>query len=368
VSDLAPGAHDPGDPADPADPGRHDRLDLTAVDAEGHLLVAAALTAHPVLGIVDGACTVLRGGRQRSVFASGRRRADGGDHRIGPLLVEADERSDTVRLVCAADDLGMAVDLIWRATAPPVIEPRRWIGPLPGRAGARLDETRVVRWGRWAGTVTVDDRRLRIDPGTHVGCRTRSIGRRPPGDGAEPGAPRLDLPAFSWWSATLDLGGEVLHAAAGEHGDGQRWFATGACVDVDGRVSVPTTVDLVVDRWVPGTRRPAAAALHLGPGSTGPASFALETRAWLPLRGLGIAHPDWAPGCWHDELAVGTESVEVDDLDPTDVASVPARLLVAADDGTGRTGIGIVDHLVLGPHAPSGLTGFTDPHDYGASP
>jgi hypothetical protein len=82
------------------------------------------------------------------------------------------------------------------------------------------------------------------------------------------------------------------------------------------------------------------------------------------MKGIGYGHPDWAHGGWKGELAVAREDFRVADLDPM----VPAHLHIQAlararhegPDGTGSDGIGIVEQLVIGPHAPSGFQSILD--------
>jgi hypothetical protein len=87
----------------------------------------------------------------------------------------------------------------------------------------------------------------------------------------------------------------------------------------------------------------------------------------LALAGLGPVSASWPHGAWKDELAVGRDSWVLADLDPLDVHHLARWQLCRADTGD-ATGWGLVEHLAVGPHAPSGLTGFTDGAGSGATP
>jgi len=63
-------------------------------------------------------------------------------------------------------------------------------------------------------------------------------------------------------------------------------------------------------------------------------------------------------------IAVERETVNVAEQDPEAISNIHIQTLCKArwDDGAGtvREGVGILEQLVLGPHEPTGLTGFTD--------
>jgi hypothetical protein len=85
----------------------------------------------------------------------------------------------------------------------------------------------------------------------------------------------------------------------------------------------------------------------------------LEPTLTFRMRGAGYSHPVWGHGRWHDELVVGGETHRIDELDSLDPSCLHVQQVVRARWGA-RTGIGVLEQAVLGPHAPSGFTGYTD--------
>ena len=77
------------------------------------------------------------------------------------------------------------------------------------------------------------------------------------------------------------------------------------------------------------------------------------------MRGIGYWHPYWAHGSLHGQLETGRESIKLSDFDPLDFSSLHLQNLVVATMG-GRTGVGVLEEIHLGPHGPTGLTGFID--------
>jgi hypothetical protein len=70
-------------------------------------------------------------------------------------------------------------------------------------------------------------------------------------------------------------------------------------------------------------------------------------------------HPHWAHGSIHGELEVGGESIALADFAPLDPSSIHIQTLCRVRMGD-RTGVGVLEQLAFGPHAPTGLTGIID--------
>jgi hypothetical protein len=77
------------------------------------------------------------------------------------------------------------------------------------------------------------------------------------------------------------------------------------------------------------------------------------------MRGIGYGHPEWGHGRWHDELAVGAEDHLVKDLDVLEPSCVHVQQVVRAR-WEEASGLGVLEQVVFGPHAPSGFREFLD--------
>jgi len=311
------------------DANAYDRYFFNGYDDEGELVFAAALGVYPNRRIIDAAITVVHQGRQRSLHASGRMPTDRTITAIGPIEVEVIEPLLSLAVTAVAPDLGFEVDLTFEATTPAVEEPRyQWRVDQ----ATLMDLTRMTQFGRWSGSITIDGTRHTIEPERFRGCRDRSWGIRPVGDQPR-GADRHELPQFFWlWApVNLDDGGAV-HLDVNEHGDGRRWHQAALLVpalgafkhehrfDPDAAEVLPG-LSYAID-WEPGTRRARAAHFDLVGLRGEQHRLELEPIATLQMKGLGYASADWPHGGWKGELAVGTESWVVDELDPTDITNV----------------------------------------------
>ena len=78
------------------------------------------------------------------------------------------------------------------------------------------------------------------------------------------------------------------------------------------------------------------------------------------MQGLGYGHPTWRQGSWHGELELGHESYDLDELDLLRPENLHVQQVVRAADDQGRTGIGVLEQICIGPYAPAGFTGALD--------
>ena len=77
------------------------------------------------------------------------------------------------------------------------------------------------------------------------------------------------------------------------------------------------------------------------------------------MSGIGYLHPEWGHGSWHGELAETRDSIDLASVDPTDPTMVHIQQVCRATSRE-RSGVGVFEQLVIGPHVPSGFSGLTD--------
>jgi hypothetical protein len=77
------------------------------------------------------------------------------------------------------------------------------------------------------------------------------------------------------------------------------------------------------------------------------------------MKGIGYGHPTWGHGKWHGELAVCGEAHKTADLDALALDTVHIQQVMRATWGE-RTGLGVLEQIVIGPYEPGGLTGLLD--------
>ena len=330
-------------------------------DGPDALYFAAAMGLYPNRHVADASFSVVVGGaRQVSVHASRRAPLDRREaNHVGPIRVEVVEPLRTLRLEVDAPSEGLRADLVFRARSAALEEPHFF-----RRTGQRvlLDYTRLTQFGRWEGWVEVEGRRFECSPADTWGSRDRSWGVRPVGERGPSGAP-VGVPQFFWLWAPVSFGELTTHLDVNEDERGRRWHETGFVVrDGDPPVEVR---DVRYDvRWQPGTRTAASFQAELVPWDGPAARVVLEPRYHFHMLGIGYGHPEWSHGVWKGELEVGGEAWDLPVADPMALHHVHVQTVCRATcelDGATHEGIGILESLVLGEHAPTGLTGILDP-------
>ena len=109
----------------------------------------------------------------------------------------------------------------------------------------------------------------------------------------------------------------------------------------------------------PNTRLASSAEIDLVNLEGDTRTIHLEPILKFQMRGLGYFNPEWGQGMWKGELATGGESFDTRQLDMLAKENVHTQQVVRASDGE-RTGIGVLEQVVVGPYAPAGFEDFFD--------
>jgi hypothetical protein len=333
----------------------YDRYFFNGFSRAGDLYFGAALGLYPNRRVMDAAFTVVRNGRQVSVRASRLAPAERAETHVGPIAVEVVEPLRTLRVRVVPNRFGLEADVTFRARTPAIEEPR-YIRHFESRLF--MDSTRLTQFGTWEGSLTVEGTRVPLDPARVLGVRDRSWGVRPIGE-PENGPPGMP-PQFFWLWAPIHWDDACTLLAVNEDGDGRRWYGSGSIARVpDGPIEHLDGVGHSV-RWQAGTRRSTGAELELRPHGAAPWRITLEPLLACQMVGLGYMHPEWGHGYWKGDDAVHGEAWTLADLDPMEPRHLHVQQVCRARAGD-REGIGVLEQLVIGPHAPSGFVSILDP-------
>jgi hypothetical protein len=335
----------------------YDRYFFNGYSDDGSLFFAAALGVYPNRGVIDAAFSVVRDGHQSSVFASGRLGTDRRRTAIGPITIDIADPMRTIRVTVEHEALHAG--LTFSAITPAVLEPR-FTQQVPGMGP--FDYTRYTQFGAWTGGITLHGED--IDVAGSVGCRDRSWGQRPVGgpSGAAPAYPQ-----FFWLWAPINFEDGALHFDVNDHADGSRWHDAGFRVPLLEPGDKPWS-DLVEPMqsvgyelsMAPGTRWAESATLTLQPWNGEAVAIELELLLRFQMKGLGYGHPEHGHGSWQGDDLVAFEIVDLGAVDPAARQNVHIQHLVRAMTSDGRSGLGVLEILAIGPHEPTGLTGIFD--------
>ena len=111
--------------------------------------------------------------------------------------------------------------------------------------------------------------------------------------------------------------------------------------------------------WKAGTRFALGADFSLRTPDGEHLEFRLEPILRFQTLGIGYNHPEWGHGFWKGEEVVGSESWKLDELDPLDFKHIHNHQVCRARMGD-QEGIGILETICLGRHAPSGFKTILD--------
>jgi hypothetical protein len=341
-----------------ADPNHYDRYWFNGYEQDGEFFLGGAMGHYPNRGVIDAAFSVVHDGVEHSVFASGLMPVNRATE-IGPVRIEIVEPLRTIRIVVSDNDHGLTADVTFRARTEAIEEPRQQI---VRNNTMIMDYTRLTQWGTWEGTITLPDgTTLAVDPSRTYATRDRSWGVRGVGQQAPTNFPAQPTQIFWLW-APLNFDDCCTHLALFERADGERWLEQALVVPLLPDTSEPEHLARSEYRveWMPGRREMASASLVLNrKDGTSLPTIEFEKLYTFRMRGIGYNHPQFSHGSNHGELEVGGESIKLDEFNPQDPSSIHIQTLCKVRMGA-KQGVGVLEQLAFGPHAPTGLTGLVD--------
>jgi hypothetical protein len=338
----------------------YDRYFFNGYSRDGSLFFAAALGVYPHLNIMDAAFCVVIDGVQHNLHASRHLHMERMDTRVGPIAIEVLQPLHRLRVTVDDAERGLKAELVFESRAPVVEEPRftRRVGPR-----VFMDYTRMTQVGGYSGWIEVGGRR--VDVAGAMGTRDRSWGIRPVGLPDPQALEPAMFAQFYWVWSTLNF--DDCHTLymlnADEHGEA---WNTSALIGPVGD-SAPEHMKTCRSQLSipPGTRHATSAQLFFGHRDGSESRIDLRVHWQFYMTGLGYFSPEWAHGLNKGPLATGYDSFRTDAISTYAPPYAHVQAFVTATlhspDGRQREGRGVLEQLILGPYAPLGLTGFSDP-------
>ncbi len=341
----------------------YDRYFFNGYSEDGSVFFAVAFGVYPHLNIADGAVSILKDGVQTSVHVSRVLNMERMELSVGPLSIEIIEPLKRLRVRLAETD-GVSLDMTFDGRSFPIEEPR-----FTYRQGPRMviDCTRMTQNGRWSGTLGLNGEVMTAEPASWRGTRDRSWGVRPIGAADNQPAAPSRLPQYYWiWTpVNLDAGSLFFHV--NDDAEGEPWNTRAVFVP-DGETPGPAhhlhDARINVD-YESGTRRVASASLSAKDRQGRDLTIGFEPLSAFQMKGIGYSHPEWGHGaCKGDTLSVYTETFLPAELNWADPANLHiqalSRVTLKRSDGFNDAGLGTLEQLFVGPHAPSGFKSILD--------
>lgn len=344
----------------------YDRYWFNGYDRDAAFYFGIGLGVYPNRGVMDCALSVVADGEQHSFHASRRAPSDPSETQVGPFRIEILRPMHSLRVVLEPNSTGLEADLVFVPRTACFEEGRQ---TLRGARHIVMDATRFAQLGRWQGRLAWNGREQRIDPARVFATKDRSWGIRPVGEPESGGAPSLELPQIWFLWSPLHWADRVTHVGLFEDASGKAWHRDALWLPAyEDPEAIPGLVDPraehfeVCEREIqfrPGTRRVERASFRLAARSGLEMQIELEPRLCFQMKGIGYQHPRFGHGRWRGELDIAGESWKSVDLDPTQIENIHVQQVVRARCGA-QEGVGVLEHMSIGPHAPSGFRSLID--------
>lgn len=339
----------------------YDRYFFNGYSADGKLFFAAAMGLYPQLDIIDASFCLLIDGVQHNIRASRRMDSERLDLNVGPIRIEIVEALERLRLTVTDNESPVTADILFTARHVPIEEPR-----FIRRNGTRMfmDYTRLTQSGGWSGTITHDGTEHMLTSDAYFGTRDRSWGIRPVGAPESQPPPSGSLPQFYWLWAPLNFPDRATFFHTNDDANGAGWNRRAVIDTLDG-MSVDYDRVAYSIRYAAGTRRVESLDIALSPD--GETKLLIEpTGLDFHMSGLGYTHPVWGHGMDHGGLKTAYDTIEAAAASPQEQLHWHIQAFARATlqiGGIEHHGHGILEQLLIGPHAPSGFTGLLDAAD-----
>jgi hypothetical protein len=340
----------------------YDRYFFNGYTLDGSQFFAAAMGIYPQLNVIDASFCVVHEGVQHNIHASRILGMERMNTKVGPISVEVVEPLKTLRVRVAPNDHGITADVTFHARAVAIEEPR-----FTYRSGPRtvMDYTRLTQNGMYEGWVDVKGKRITIDKTMFYGTRDRSWGVRPVGAAdPQPVAPPPP-PQFYWLWGPCNFTDRISLYHINADGKGEAWNTEGVICKTDGSEPdrmVSSHSEVV---FKPGTRHAKAATVHMRDKAGKEWRLEFQPRWEFYMSGLGYMHPQWAHGHYKGPDALGYDAYELAKVKENEFPFIHVQAfstvrLFGPDDFM-RPGAGVLEQLIIGPHAPSGFKELLDP-------
>ena len=338
----------------------YDRYFFNGYTQDGSLFFACAMGIYPHLNIIDASFSIVADGVQTNLRASRILNMERMDLQVGPIKVEVVEPLSQLRLVIDTPDRGIEADLLFQKRADAIKEPR-----FTYRNGPRtfMDYTRLTQSGTYRGTLSVNGQSFDVSADKVRGTRDRSWGIRSVGaPDPQPLAPPI-LPQFYWLWSPLNFDDCLVFFHANDDAQGRPWNRKAVVRELSD--AEPKTGDAVATiDFTSGTRHAKTARVQTQGFDGGDYTVDFTPHWHFYMHGIGYGHPEWGHGRYHGELDVAHDSFALADIDESDMANNHIQafcsVVLTGPDGKQRHGEGVLEQLIMGPHAPSGFADLFD--------
>ncbi|MCP4751997.1 MAG: hypothetical protein GY866_13970 [Proteobacteria bacterium] len=339
----------------------YDRYFFNGYPGDGEYYFATALGVYPNINIMDASFSVIHDGVQHSIHASRILNMERMETKVGPIEVEIIEPLQKLAIRVGKNEHGITADLVFEGRVEVIEEPRFIFQQGPRTL---FDYTRLTQSGTWSGWIEVQGHRIEVSKDRYYGTRDRSWGIRPVGiQDPQPIVPERQ-PQFYFLWAPLNFDDCVSFYAENAHADGSPWARSASFVPVGKEGSLETSKAGASLAFKSGTRHAKSAVLDFQFDNGNDMQITLDPQYNFYQSGLGYLNPEWGHGHFKGDNVVGYEAFDLATVNETEFMFWHVQAFCKARLTGGKvgekTGSGILEQLIVGPHEPSGFTDFFD--------
>lgn len=336
----------------------YDRYFFNGYHLGEDVFFASALGVYPYVNIMDAAFSLIIDGVQHNLITSRILHMERMDTQVGPVKVEVIEPLHQLRIVVDDKDHDIFADLTFTSRMAAHEEPR-----FTRRVGTQLvmDSTRLTQNGVWEGSIKHKGRHIQVTPEHWMGTRDRSWGVRSIGTSdPQPNPYSSQLSQFYWLWAPINWQDSVSLYHLNDDEIGCPWNTSGVFIPTGGEEQAMAKVSSQIE-YISGTRHAKQAWLRFEDRAGGVSEIVMTPRYHWYMKGVGYGHAEFSHGTYHGELDCHYEEYSLSEMDDGANLHIQAICDVSMEGDLGsRTGRGVLEQLVAGPHAPSGFTGQMD--------
>ncbi len=351
----------------------YDRYWYNAHALDSSFYFGIALCRYPNLGIMDCSLSIVADGEQHAFHGSRRAPDEPTDTTIGPFELKILEPMGRHQIIITANDTGIECDLTFTPKTSALEEGRQTLG---NHRHVIMDATRLDQFGSWSGFIRYNGKEIKVEGATTFGLKDRSWGIRPVGDSYTGGAPLDMYQATHFMWLPIHWENECTLAGWFEDADAYQWHTDQGFLPVYKNFdAIPGVIDSQAQMWQgqveydlqlkKGTREAKAGSFIMNDKSGKAMEISVEFTGTIHrMKGLGYQHPEWGHGKWQGELKIGSESWEVDSIDPLALEYLHQQQVVVAKrilpSGKTEIGHGVLEQMHIGPHRVLGFKDWFD--------
>ncbi len=337
----------------------YDRYFFNGYSKEEDIYFGAVLCVYPNLNIMDGSFTLAYEGKQYNSRVSRYLNLERLDTKVGPLSVEVIEPLNKLKVTLADVENDLDVSIEFTSRFAPMREPQMQLFNGPRMI---MDTCRMTQQGSWSGKIVHNKKEISLDDDSFIGTRDRSWGVRPVGAyDSQPMVP-FSMPQFYWLWAPIHFDDSAAHIyfVEDEKGNASSTIAIAQGPEYEDEFIIQDINKSV--SYHPGTRRVKKMEISGTDDQAKLITISIDCGMQVFMCGLGYMHPEWGHGHDKGELASYFDDYDLND-DPGDppflhVQSVSNVTMKIGDKS--KTGRGVLEQLILGPHEPSGFKDLFD--------